>query len=68
MHSHDRALLRDLERSGCYDYLFHGHTHRAEQRRAGRTLVVDSGALFRVTTKQFAILDPKAAVEWVTVQ
>jgi predicted phosphodiesterase len=57
VHGHDRELLRELEQSGCYDYLFHGHTHLAEQHRTGRTLVVNPGALFKVEPKRFAILD-----------
>jgi putative phosphoesterase len=60
VHGHDRALLRDLELSNCYDYLFYGHTHVAEQRRTGRTLVVNPGAMFKVEPKQFAILDLKS--------
>src|SRR5262245_23488663 len=36
VHGNDRALLEELEHSGCYDYLFYGHTHRAEQHRRGR--------------------------------
>jgi predicted phosphodiesterase len=57
VHGHDRALLRDLEHSGCYDYLFYGHTHIAEQHRSGRTLVVNPGAMFKVHPMRFAILD-----------
>jgi predicted phosphodiesterase len=57
VHGHDRALLRELEQSGCFDHLFYGHTHLALQRRVGRTLVVNPGALFKVEPKRFAILD-----------
>jgi putative phosphoesterase len=57
IHGHDPALLRDLETSACYDYLFYGHTHRAERHRAGRTLVVNPGAMFKVHTMKFAILN-----------
>jgi putative phosphoesterase len=57
VHGNDRALLRDLEQCGCYDYLFYGHTHVAEQRRTGRTMVVNPGALFRVRRRQCAVLD-----------
>lgn len=69
VHGNDRALLRDLEKSNCYDYLFYGHTHVAEQHRTGRTLVVNPGAMFRVEPKQFAILDLESGqIETVVVR
>src|SRR5262245_25521378 len=46
-HGHESGLLADLERSGAYDYLFHGHTHVAVERLAGRTRVINPGALHR---------------------
>ena len=68
VHGHDRALLWELEQSGCYDYLFYGHTHVAERHRAGRTLVVNPGALFKVHPMTCAILDLESAeVESVIV-
>jgi putative phosphoesterase len=68
VHGHDRALLQELEQSGCYDYLFYGHTHRAAQHRRGGTRVVNPGALFKVARKTFAVLDLDAGeVEWVAV-
>jgi putative phosphoesterase len=57
VHGNDRVLLRDLAHSGCYDYLFYGHTHVAEQHRTGRTIVVNPGALFRVGRRQCAVLE-----------
>jgi putative phosphoesterase len=57
VHGNDRALLRELEQSDCYDYVFYGHTHVAEQHRTGRTLVVNPGAMFKVHPMRFAILD-----------
>jgi predicted phosphodiesterase len=57
VHGHDQTLLRDLEHSNCYDYLFYGHTHRAEQHRTGRTLVLNPGAMFKVEPKKFVVLD-----------
>jgi putative phosphoesterase len=68
VHGNDRKLLRELERSACYDYLFYGHTHVAEQHRAGRTLMVNPGALFRIGVKQFAVLDlERGVVESVAI-
>jgi putative phosphoesterase len=57
VHGNDQQLLCDLEESNCYDYLFYGHSHVAEQHRTGRTLVVNPGAMFKVDPKRFAILD-----------
>jgi uncharacterized protein len=57
LHSHDLRLFMDLEFSDHFDYLFYGHTHRAEQHRRGRTLVVNPGALFRVRQRSFVVLD-----------
>jgi putative phosphoesterase len=69
VHGHDRALLRELEHSNCYDYLFYGHTHVAERHRTGRTLVVNPGALFKVDPQRFAVLDlTSGEVESVTVR
>jgi putative phosphoesterase len=68
VHGDDRRLLRDLERSGHYDYLFYGHTHRAAEHRAGPTRVLNPGALHRARPKTFAVLDLAAgSVERVEV-
>jgi hypothetical protein len=56
-HGHERALLHDLETSGAFDYLFHGHTHIVEDRMAGRTRVINPGAMVRVSVRTFVILD-----------
>lgn len=55
-HGDDKRLLADLEKGG-FDYLFYGHTHQAEQHRAGPTQVVNPGALHRAAVKTFVILD-----------
>lgn len=69
VHGNDRALLRDLERSNCFDYLFYGHTHVAEQHRSGRTLVVNPGAMFKMESKRFVILNLKSGeIESVLVR
>jgi putative phosphoesterase len=56
VHGHERRLLDDLERAGCYDYLFHGHTHVAADRLAGPTRVINPGALHRARVKTFVVL------------
>lgn len=58
LHGHDQGLLDELEVSGAYDYLFHGHTHQAIDRRAGPTRVINPGALQRARVKTFVVLDP----------
>lgn len=57
VHGHETELLEDLEQSGAYDYLFHGHTHVAVDRQAGRTRVINPGALHRAKVKTFVVLD-----------
>jgi len=57
LHGDDKQLLRDLENSGHFDYLFYGHTHHAEQHRSGATLVINPGALYRARPKTFVVLD-----------
>jgi putative phosphoesterase len=68
VHGNDWSLLQELERSACYDYLFYGHTHKAEQHRSGSTLVVNPGAMFKVAPKSFAVIDLEAGeVEFIVV-
>ncbi len=57
IHGDDAGLLRDLEASGHYDFLFYGHTHAAAQRRTGPTRVINPGALHRARPKTFVVLD-----------
>ncbi|MBL8795968.1 MAG: YfcE family phosphodiesterase [Planctomycetia bacterium] len=69
VHGDNRELLKELEQSGCYDFLFYGHTHIAEQHRTGRTLVINPGALFRIYPQSFALLDLQSGtVESVTLR
>jgi putative phosphoesterase len=57
LHGDDARLMRDVERSGHYDFLFYGHSHHAEQHRSGNTLIVNPGALHRARVKTFVVLD-----------
>jgi putative phosphoesterase len=57
LHGDDRPLLSAVEQSGDFDYLFYGHTHVADERRTGRTRVINPGALHRVRQKTFLVLD-----------
>jgi putative phosphoesterase len=56
-HGDDRQLLHDLETSGAFDFLFYGHTHKAEEHRTGPTRVINPGALHRASPKTFVLLD-----------
>ena len=67
-HGDDHRLIRDLEMSGAFDFLFYGHTHKAEEHRAGPTRVINPGALHRANPKTFILLDlPSGEVETVVV-
>jgi uncharacterized protein len=61
-HGHHSGLLTDLQQSGAYDYLFHGHTHVAADRLAGSTRVINPGALHRAAVKTFVVLDTATGV------
>ena len=57
LHGDDRSLLQEIESSGHFDFLFHGHTHVAMERRSGPTRVINPGALHRAKPKTFIVLD-----------
>jgi putative phosphoesterase len=57
VHGDDTTLLRSLENSNHFDYLFHGHTHVAREHVVGRTRVINPGALYRVRVRTCLVLD-----------
>jgi putative phosphoesterase len=57
LHSHDARLFRQVCTSGEYDLVCYGHTHQAEQRQYGKTLILNPGALFRATPHSIATVD-----------
>ncbi|HEY7329826.1 MAG TPA: YfcE family phosphodiesterase [Gemmataceae bacterium] len=68
-HGDNTTLMRDVERSGYYDYLFYGHTHQAEEHQSGPTRIINPGALHRARSKSFVVLDlANREVESVTVE
>jgi putative phosphoesterase len=68
MHGDDKRLLAEVEDSGHFDFLFHGHTHVAAECRTGPTRVINPGALHRARPKTFIILDlATGAVESITL-
>jgi putative phosphoesterase len=56
LHGDDEQRLRAELDSGLWDLLCHGHTHQATRHYAGRTLVVNPGALQRAYPPSIAIL------------
>ena len=56
-HGDDKRLLNDLEQSGAFNYIFHGHTHQAVDHRKGSTRIINPGALHRARPKTFIVLD-----------
>jgi putative phosphoesterase len=59
LHSDDQRLFRQTIAGGEYDLVCYGHTHQAEQHRAGKTLVLNPGALHRATPHTLAVVDLK---------
>ncbi len=58
-HGDSHGVLVDLTRSGQYDYVFHGHSHRRRDEYVGPTRVINPGALGgkKDQTRSVAILD-----------
>ena len=69
LHGDDKHLMRDVENSGYFDFLFYGHTHEAREHRTGPTRVINPGALHRARPTTFVVLDlPAGDVESVVVE
>ena len=60
LHGDDKRLMQQVEDSGEFDFLFYGHTHVADERRSGKTRVINPGALHRARVKTLVILDLKS--------
>ena len=56
-HGDDHRVLHDLLQSEAFDYLFHGHTHHAVDKRQGATRIINPGALHRARPKTFVVLN-----------
>jgi putative phosphoesterase len=68
LHGHRGDLLDAAVRSGEYDFVFHGHTHRRRDDLIGRTRVVNPGALGGAAygNYSFCLLDASAGeIEFV---
>jgi len=59
LHGHETELLNSLIKSEAFDVVVHGHTHRAEVKRVGDTLVVNPGEVCGYLTGRctIALLD-----------
>jgi putative phosphoesterase len=55
-HGLERSL-QEAVRSGKYDYVLHGHSHRCEDYRSRGTRVINPGALHRTSQPTVALLD-----------
>lgn len=68
-HGDSHQLLRELEHSNGFDYLFHGHTHVAREHRTGKTRVINPGALQRVARRTFLLLDlPTGTAQTIAIE
>lgn len=58
-HGHLKGKVEELAASGIFEFVFHGHTHRRRDERAGSTRVINPGALggLRVGPRSFCLLD-----------
>jgi uncharacterized protein len=69
LHGDDHRLWSKIIEEQRHDYLLHGHTHVADDRRIGRTRVINPGALCRANPRSVAVLDTAAdAVEFLSLQ
>jgi putative phosphoesterase len=68
LHGDDWHLLEQTIHGGQWDLVCHGHTHRRREERAGKTLIVNPGAIYRASPHSFAVVDlPELAVTSVTL-
>ena len=57
LHGHIRGQRQRLEMAGGFDFLFYGHSHKAQAHRTGGALVLNPGALHRAKVKTIALVD-----------
>ncbi|KAF0245140.1 MAG: hypothetical protein FD180_1917 [Planctomycetota bacterium] len=56
-HGDREGPLEKALKSGDFDYVLYGHSHRRDDRRIGRTRLINPGALYRAVSHTFALLD-----------
>jgi putative phosphoesterase len=57
LHGDDSRRWKEEIASGVWDLVCSGHTHQRDQRREGKTLVLNPGALYRAHPHSLAIVD-----------
>jgi putative phosphoesterase len=57
LHGDDGGLFRQTIAGGQFDLVCYGHTHVAEHHQAGKTWVLNPGALFRANPHRCAVVD-----------
>ena len=68
LHGDDTATFMQALASAQWDLICYGHTHQADTRHEGDTLLVNPGALFRATPHSLAIIDlPELQVETISL-
>ncbi|HEX4793438.1 MAG TPA: metallophosphoesterase [Humisphaera sp.] len=69
IHGDDFAAKRRIVESQEFDFLLLGHTHVRQRERAGRTTIINPGALYRAREKSVALLETEtAAVDFLIVR
>ncbi len=56
LHGHDNSLFHDALNAGDWNLICYGHTHQAELRMHGNTLVLNPGAFVRVSAPRVAVV------------
>jgi len=68
LHGDDGTAFSGAVDSKSYDVICYGHTHVADKRRVGTTLLLNPGALYRATPHSLAIIDlPEIKVETIAL-
>lgn len=66
LHGDNAAKWQETANNGQWDLVCYGHTHKAEMRMIGRTLLLNPGAVFRATPHSVAVVNfPKLSVEFL---
>lgn len=69
LHSHEPGRLAAEAASGRWNALLYGHTHQADVRYAGATLLLNPGAIHRASPPQIAVLElPSLAVRHISLR
>lgn len=68
LHSDDQQTFQQAIDSGDWDLICYGHTHVADKRTAGDTILLNPGALYRATPHSLAIVDlPELEIQAISL-